>query len=140
MKATANPPLNSDAQTAASSPLFVCRLAAFCSPFDLRVPFSDSRYPSGRTAMARMRRAESTERLFINAKKGDKQWATVTGKKGNRRNRSSRRNLRLQFVLATPDRNNKKCGIEQRRGFASHRLGTAPHREYSGDLTHPVQA
>jgi len=83
------------------------------------MPFSDSRYPSRRTAIARMLRAETTERLSINAKKGDKQWATVTDKKGNRRNRSSRRSLLLQFLLATPDRNNKNRDIEQRRGFAS---------------------
>jgi hypothetical protein len=55
-----------------------------------------------------MLRAESTERFSINSKKGDKQWATVTDKKGKRKNQSSRRNLLLlRFVLATPDRNKR---------------------------------
>jgi hypothetical protein len=59
-----------------------------------------------------MLRAESIERLSVNAKKGDKQWATVTDKKGKRKNQSSRRNLLLlQFVLTTPDRKNKKRDI-----------------------------
>jgi len=31
------------------------------STFDLRTPFPDSRYPSRTTAIARMRRAETTE-------------------------------------------------------------------------------
>jgi len=52
-------------------------------------------------------------RFTMNARKGDKQWAIVTGKKGNRRSQSSRRNLLLQFLLATPDRNSKKRDVER---------------------------
>lgn len=84
--------------------------------------------------MRRAESTESTERLSIDATKGDKQWATVTGKKGNRKSQSNRRNLLRQFILATPDRNSKKCDIEQRRGFASRRPGTAARSEYSGDV------
>src|SRR5476649_221640 len=61
------------------------------STFDLRMLFANLRYPRRRPAIARMLRAETTERLSTKARKGDKQWATVTGKKRNRRSLSSRR-------------------------------------------------